>query len=146
VPQAVRHSSAPGEGAALHARDRHSEAHSSRVAAIAALFADHLRLPEAEREWIRFGALVHDIGKIGVPDSVLLNPGTLTADEYAVMKGHPVIGRQILGSTLGLPQTVLNIVHFHHERVDGHGCPERLDAGHIPVPLALSPFPTRGMQ
>lgn len=123
--------------AALHARDPYTGAHSERVAGLAALFAEAAGVAADAVDAIRLGALVHDVGKIGVPDHVLKHPGRLTADQFALMKAHPGIGRSILGAVGGVPQTVLEIVHFHHERVDGRGYPEGLRARQIPLAARL---------
>lgn len=118
--------------AALYARHPYTAEHSERVSYMSLLLAQEADLPEPDRESIRLGALLHDIGKIGTPDSVLMNPGKLTDEQIMIMQIHPYIGRTILTSVEGLPRMVLEIVHFHHERMDGRGYPAGLRAMQIP--------------
>jgi putative nucleotidyltransferase with HDIG domain len=123
--------------AALYARDTYTAEHSERVSYVALLFASAVGVSELEREWIRLGALLHDVGKIGTPDNVLKNPGRLTEEQFTIMQRHPAIGRTILAAVEGMPNAVLEIVHFHHERVDGQGYPAGLKARQIPYGARL---------
>jgi putative nucleotidyltransferase with HDIG domain len=91
-----------------------------------------LKVPSEELEVIRLGALLHDIGKIGVPDEVLRKPGPLTAAEYDAIKQHPVLGARILRSVPFLARHIA-IVELHHERPDGHGYPYGLRGDDIPL-------------
>lgn len=116
----------------LEARDRYTKNHSARVSAMSVRFAKGLGLGNEEVELIRVGALLHDIGKVGVPDSVLLKPGRYTDEEFSIMKRHPVIGNDILKhmDTLAVER---QIVLYHHERMDGKGYPHGLMGEEIPM-------------
>ncbi len=83
-------------------------------------------------EQIRIGAQLHDIGKIGIPDSVLQKPGRLTAEEFALVREHPVIGRRILEGVQGLAP-YLDAVELHHENWDGTGYPRRQSGEETPI-------------
>jgi putative nucleotidyltransferase with HDIG domain len=123
--------------AALLAKDEYSGLHSVRVATLSSLFAEAVGLPPSEMELIRFGALVHDVGKIGVPDEILKSTRRLTAEEFAVIKSHPAIGRSVLSTISGIPESILDIALFHHERVDGKGYPIGLSGRQIPFTARL---------
>lgn len=118
--------------AALDARDPYTAGHSERVSAVSVRVARRMGLDAAEIEIIRLGALLHDVGKIGVPDSVLSKAGTLTAEEYEQIKRHPALGAKILREVPFLAPH-LPIVELHHERPDGKGYPHGLRAHEIPV-------------
>ena len=122
--------------AALDARDRYTAGHSERVAALSVVIGRELALPQQELDMLRLGALLHDIGKIGVPDAVLRKPGTLTDEEFALIEQHPAIGARIL-EPLRLPPEVLAIVELHHEQPDGHGYPRGLRGPEIPRLAAI---------
>jgi HD-GYP domain-containing protein (c-di-GMP phosphodiesterase class II) len=107
---------------ALDARDRYTSGHSCRVSDLACATAEALGISAAEREEIRIGALLHDIGKIGIADAVLQKPGRLTNEEFAVVQQHPVIGRRILEGVHGFTP-YLSSVELHHENWDGSGYP-----------------------
>ncbi len=117
---------------ALDARDRYTAGHSFRVSSYALVIARELKLPEASAEIIRAAALLHDIGKIGIPDAVLQKAGPLTAEEYGLIKLHPQIGRKIL-EKLDRFQELLPVVELHHENFDGTGYPYRLAGAQIPL-------------
>jgi HD-GYP domain-containing protein (c-di-GMP phosphodiesterase class II) len=108
---------------ALDARDRYTSGHSRRVSEISCAIAGALQLPPADLERIRIGALLHDIGKIGIADSVLQKPGRLTDEEFALVKQHPIIGRRILEGVQGFAP-FLPAVELHHENWDGSGYPK----------------------
>jgi putative nucleotidyltransferase with HDIG domain len=108
--------------AALDARDPYTAGHSERVSALSVLIARHLSLSEAEVDIIRLGALLHDIGKIGVADHILRKPGPLSADEFEQIRRHPGLGARILRKVPFL-EPHLAIVELHHERPDGKGYP-----------------------
>ncbi len=116
----------------LDARDPYTAGHSSRVSDYAVAIARELRLPHEETEVIRIGAILHDIGKVGVPDEVLQKPGRLTADELETIKKHPVIGRRILEGVARF-RPYLDIVELHHENHDGTGYPWGLQGDSIPL-------------
>ena len=122
--------------AALDARDRYTAGHSERVAALSVVIGRELALPQQELDMLRLGALLHDLGKIGVPDAVLRKPGTLTDEEFALIEQHPAIGARIL-EPLRLPPEVLAIVELHHEQPDGHGYPRGLRGPEIPRLAAI---------
>ncbi len=123
--------------AALDARDRETEGHSRRVTAYALLLADALHIQDpTTREAIEWGALLHDVGKIGVPDAILHKRGRLTEDEWIIMRRHPDIGYQILQSIPFL-QPAFAVVRHHHERWDGMGYPLRLQEQAIPLPARI---------
>ncbi|MGD0910644.1 MAG: HD-GYP domain-containing protein [Terracidiphilus sp.] len=117
---------------ALDARDSHTAGHSSRVSQFSFDLGTALALPSEQLERIRIGALLHDIGKIGVADAVLQKPGALTDAEFAQVKEHPVIGKRILEGVRGFAP-FLNAVELHHENWDGSGYPKGLAGDEIPV-------------
>jgi putative nucleotidyltransferase with HDIG domain len=111
--------------AVIDARDPYTRGHSEAVMRYAVRLAEDLQLEDARIELIRYGALLHDIGKIGVRDEVLLKPGRLTEEEMDAMEAHPRIGADILRYIQAL-RPVIPMVEHHHERFDGHGYPQRL--------------------
>jgi putative nucleotidyltransferase with HDIG domain len=117
--------------AALDARERETRAHSWRVRAFTLRLADLLGVPAAEREPLAAGALLHDIGKIGIPDHILLKPGPLSPQEWVEMRKHPTIGAEILRGLDHLPGA-REIVLTHQERFDGAGYPHGLAKHDIP--------------
>lgn len=114
------------------ARDDYTAGHSRRVSDYSCAIAKGMRLPDSEIEIIRVGGLLHDVGKIGVPDSILRKPGKLTSDEMAMLRQHPTIGRRILEGVRGF-QEYLPIVELHHENWDGTGYPLRQSGLKIPL-------------
>jgi putative two-component system response regulator len=115
-------------------RDDDTGQHTQRVGHLAALLARELGLSRAQVELIRRAAPLHDVGKIGVPDHILLKPGKLTPEEYAQMKLHTTIGAEILsGGRSELIRTAQQIALTHHERWDGSGYPARLAGDAIPL-------------
>ncbi|MGH9348241.1 MAG: HD-GYP domain-containing protein [Vicinamibacterales bacterium] len=118
--------------AALDARDPYTAGHSERVSVLSVAIGRALDLPGEDVEVLRLGALLHDIGKIGVPDHVLRKPGALTASEYDIIKQHPVLGARILRSVPFLSRHI-PIVELHHERPDGRGYPHGLHDEDIPL-------------
>ncbi|MBN1335644.1 MAG: response regulator [Deltaproteobacteria bacterium] len=117
---------------ALDLRDNETRGHSWRVVEYAVLLARALAVDEATIPDIRLGAIFHDIGKIGVPDSILRKPSTLDEAEWAMMRRHPDMGYQLLAS-VGFPDVALGIVHAHEERWDGSGYPRGLEGDQIPL-------------
>ena len=115
----------------VEAKDPYTRGHSDRVSEYSVLIGKKLNLPEKEIEKLRLGGLFHDIGKIGVPDSILLKTTKLSDDEYSEIKNHPTIGAHIL-SNATLFNDVIPIVKHHHERYDGNGYPGRLQGENIP--------------
>jgi HD-GYP domain-containing protein (c-di-GMP phosphodiesterase class II) len=117
---------------ALDARDPYTAGHSERVGAVSVAVGRQMALPDDQIEILRLGALLHDIGKIGISDNVLRKPGALTPEEFELIKTHPGVGARILRSVPFLaPQ--LPIVELHHERPDGQGYPHRLRGDEIPL-------------
>lgn len=116
----------------IEAKDEYTRGHSYRVAEYAALIASELGWSPEEIQVLKHSALLHDIGKIGIPDSILNKPSRLTDDEYSLIKKHPVIGAEILKDVTLLPH-VLEVTRGHHERYDGNGYPDGLAGKEIPV-------------
>jgi putative two-component system response regulator len=119
-------------GITVEARDGCTSGHCERMAAYAAAFGSHLGLAPEEVAALHRGGYLHDVGKIGVPDAVLLKPGRLTTDEFAVMKRHTVVGEAVCGNFRSL-RLVKPIVRSHHERLDGSGYPDALRGDTIPL-------------
>lgn len=117
---------------AIDARDRYTQGHSERVARLSYELAQILGLTDVACQEIYLAGILHDIGKIGVPDSVLLKPGSLTDEEFAIIKQHPEIGHRIV-ERLGSLQFVLPGILYHHERWDGRGYPHGLAGQAIPL-------------
>ena len=115
----------------IDARDNYTKGHSTRVADYTALLAYKLGMNKNEIEDIHSIALLHDIGKLGIPDSILNKPGKLTNEEYQVMKNHTVIGGNILKDMSMLKDIDLG-AKYHHERYDGKGYPDGLKGEQIP--------------
>jgi putative nucleotidyltransferase with HDIG domain len=118
--------------AALDARDPYTAGHSERVSALSVEIGRHMALPDYDLATLRLGALLHDIGKIGVPDEVLGKTSALTPAEFELIRAHPVIGARILRSIPFLTAH-LPIVELHHERPDGRGYPYGLRGDAIPL-------------
>ena len=117
---------------ALDARDFYTAGHSQRVSEYSCAIAESLGLSAREVGDIRIGALLHDIGKIGVSDSVLQKPGRLTSDEFALIQMHPTIGRRILEGVNGF-HPYLAVVELHHENWDGTGYPRGISGQDVPL-------------
>jgi putative nucleotidyltransferase with HDIG domain len=117
---------------ALDARDPYTAGHSERVSTISVAIGHQMALPESDLDTLRLGALLHDIGKIGISDDVLRKPGPLTHAEFEVIKEHPVTGARILRTVPFLTRH-LPIVELHHERPDGKGYPHGLRGDEIPM-------------
>ena len=115
----------------VEAKDTYTRGHSDRVSEYSVLIGEKLGLPEDQIKTLRIGGLFHDIGKIGIPDSILLKPDKLSDDEYSQIKNHPSIGAHILGSAV-IFKDIIPIVKHHHERYDGNGYPSRLKGEEIP--------------
>ena len=116
---------------AIDAKDRYTNGHSRRVADFSRMIAKEAEKSEAECEKIHRIALLHDIGKIGIPDAIINKQGKLTDEEYAVIKTHPKIGREILEKITISPELAIG-ASFHHERYDGKGYPFGLKGEEIP--------------
>lgn len=121
-----------GWAKALELRDDETEGHSRRVVTLTMRLADELGIATDQQIHIRRGALLHDIGKIGIPDSILLKPGPLTEEEWTIMRLHPHYAYELLKAIPYL-HPALDIPHAHHERWDGTGYPRGLCADEIPI-------------
>jgi putative two-component system response regulator len=116
---------------ALEARDHYTRGHSEAVARLVTEMASQMSISQEDIDSISISGRLHDLGKIGVPDSILLKAGRLTAEEYSLIKQHPVIGANILGSIPSLQYAIPAIRH-HHEHFDGTGYPDNLKGSKIP--------------
>jgi diguanylate cyclase (GGDEF)-like protein/putative nucleotidyltransferase with HDIG domain len=117
---------------AIEAKDHTTHTHLQRVRTYAVAVAAQLNLPESEIEALRAAALLHDIGKLAVPEQIINKPGKLTTEEFEKMKVHPLVGAEIL-ERVAFPYPVAPIVRSHHERWDGTGYPEGLSGEQIPI-------------
>jgi putative nucleotidyltransferase with HDIG domain len=117
---------------ALGLRDRLTEAHSNRLAGLSLAFAGGLGFEGEDLTHLRRGALLHDIGKLGIPDSILNKPGPLSESEWELMRRHPVHGYEIL-APIPFLQPAAEIVRCHHENWDGSGYPRGLKGETIPL-------------
>ena len=115
----------------VEAKDTYTRGHSDRVSEYSVLIGKKLGLPDEDIRRLQIGGLFHDVGKIGVPDSILQKEGKLSDDEYSQIKDHPTIGVHILSSA-SIFQDILPIVKHHHERYDGRGYPSQLKGEDIP--------------
>jgi response regulator RpfG family c-di-GMP phosphodiesterase len=121
-----------GLAEAIEAKDPYTKGHCGRTAVYAMALGRECGLPESELETLEFGAFLHDIGKIGVKDAVLLKPGTLDEEEWKHMKIHPVVGYQI-AVQLDMLKPMIACIRNHHERWDGTGYPDKLKGADIPL-------------
>jgi HD-GYP domain-containing protein (c-di-GMP phosphodiesterase class II) len=145
-----------GWSRALELRDRETEGHTQRIIEVTIELARRLDVDGNEIVHMRRGALLHDIGKKGIPDSILLKPGPFTPEEREIMRQHPVHAFKLL-STIPFLRTSLDIPHYHHEKWDGTGYPLGLKGEEIPwgarfrhcgrleCPTLRTPLPT-GME
>lgn len=119
---------------ALDYRDTLTRMHSERVVALSLGLGEHCGLTQGELETLRVAATFHDIGKIGIPDAVLLKPTRLDRAEWACMQRHSEIGQQILLATdLDGAETAAQVIRHHHEHFDGSGYPDRISGEQIPI-------------
>ena len=118
--------------AALDAKDRHTEAHSRETSALARAVGRRLGLADDRLRFLEYAALLHDVGKIGIPGYIVNKPGPLDEEEMAIMREHPVIGERILASVPFL-KPIRPIVRAEHERWDGQGYPDKLVGADIPI-------------
>ena len=120
-----------GWSRALDLRDKETEGHSQRVTEMAVNLARAFDFGEDELVQVRWGSLLHDIGKMGVPDGILFKPGALTEEEWVVMKKHPLFAHDLLAPVAYL-RLALDIPYCHHEKWDGTGYPRGLKGNQIP--------------
>ena len=118
---------------AIDAKDPYTKGHSTSVSRFSEALARAVNLPEKEIARITLGALLHDVGKIGIPETVLKKEGPLSDEEWAIMKQHPVIGAEKVLQPNPNLRDLIPIVKYHHERIDGKGYPEGLSYGDIPL-------------
>ena len=120
----------------IEARDSYTRQHSQRVTSYAVSIARKLGFNDEEQEALKFSGILHDIGKIGVSDRILLKPGKLSLEEFNAIKGHPVIGDSIV-EPLGLSLIERQVIRHHHERLDGKGYPDGLKGDEIPMAIRV---------
>ncbi|MFQ5594312.1 MAG: HD-GYP domain-containing protein, partial [Anaerolineae bacterium] len=116
----------------IDARDPSTYQHSQRVAKLAKAVAEQMDLPPDDAETIHLAARIHDLGKVGIPDAILFNPGDLSNGEYDTIKEHPIISANIVES-FALFDEGRDMIKHHHERHNGKGYPDRLAAEEIPL-------------
>ena len=116
----------------VEAKDRYTRGHSDRVAEFSVLIGKYMGLSEEDLKTLRIGGLFHDIGKIGIPDAILLKEGKLDDNEYSEIKNQPSIGKHIL-SNASIFSSIIPIVYHHHEKYNGTGYPEQLAGDQIPL-------------
>lgn len=121
-----------GWSRAMDIRDHETENHTQRVTSMTMKMGEKLRLPEEQLVQMRRGALLHDIGKLGVPDNILLKKGSLTEEEWQIMRQHPITARELI-SPIAFLTPAMSIPYFHHEKWDGSGYPQGLRGGEIPI-------------
>ena len=132
-----------GWARALDLRSKETERHTERVTEMTMRLARTMGIGDKELVHIRRGALLHDIGKIGIPDSILLQPGPLTDEEWLLMRKHPQLAFEML-QPIAYLRPALDIPYAHHEHWDGTGYPRGLKGEQIPWRRASSPWPTCG--
>ena len=119
-------------GRSIESRDPLTQGHSIRLVEYTTLLGERIGLGERELATLRVGSLIHDIGKVAVPDAILLKPGPLSAGERTIMDQHPIIGESICAPLESL-RNALPIIRHHHERMDGSGYPDGLCSDEIPL-------------
>jgi putative two-component system response regulator len=120
----------------LEAKSRYTQGHSERVTTHALALAERVGVPVADRETLRRGAMLHDIGKISTPDSILDKPARLTVAEYEIVKRHPAEGVRMVESLRSI-RDVIPFIRWHHERMDGRGYPDGIFGGSIPLAVRV---------
>jgi HD-GYP domain-containing protein (c-di-GMP phosphodiesterase class II) len=121
----------------LGEKDPSTEGHTRRVALLAVEIGERLGLGERRLRQLALGGLLHDVGKLSVPNEILNKPGRLTDEEFAEIRRHPGAGRQLLNELGGFPRLVLDLVESHHERLDGDGYPNRVPAGALDIAVRI---------
>ncbi len=123
-------------GQSIESTDTYTFGHSERVATFAVAVAQAFGLDDADQMAVRVGAYLHDVGKVRVPPEILQKAGSLTAEEFDLMKQHPVLGVELLAS-IAFPWDVVPIIRWHHEKWDGTGYPDGLRGEEIPLPAQI---------
>ncbi len=116
----------------IEGKDPHTHGHCERLSEYSTSLAEYLEMPEDQVIALRRAGVVHDVGKVAVPDAILLKPGRLTEDEWKVMREHPVVGERICAPLKSF-RLVLPIIRYHHEKFNGSGYPDGLRGDAIPV-------------
>ena len=116
---------------AVDAKDRYTNGHSSRVAKYSVMIGERMGYDDEQLKQLEYAALLHDVGKIGIPDSIIKKSSGLTDQEYEIIKSHPIIGSQILSKITEIPNIEIG-AKWHHERFDGKGYPDHLQGYDIP--------------
>lgn len=116
----------------IEGKDPYTHGHCERLSGYSAALAQHLHLPEDQILALRRAGVVHDVGKIAIPDSIILKPTSLSPDEWKLMREHPVLGERICAPLKSF-RSVLPIIRHHHEKLDGSGYPDGLKGDQIPV-------------
>jgi putative two-component system response regulator len=116
----------------IEGKDPYTHGHCERLAEYSASLGEHLKLPEDQTTALRRAGVVHDIGKIAIPDSIILKPGSLSPDEWKLMREHPAVGERICAPLKSF-RSVLPIIRHHHEKFDGSGYPDGLAGENIPI-------------
>ena len=118
-------------------KDPSTAGHTRRVATLAVEIGEQLGLPESRLRQLALGGMLHDMGKLRVPDEILTKPGRLTDEEFAAIRRHPGDGRELLAELGGFSTLVLELVESHHERLDGAGYPNRVAAADLPLEVRV---------
>ena len=121
----------------LGEKDPSTEGHTRRVALLAVTIGERLGLPEGRLRQLALGGLLHDVGKLSVPNAILNKPGRLTDEEFAEIRRHPGAGRRLLSELGGFTSLVLDLVESHHERLDGGGYPNHVAAGDLDLAVRI---------
>ena len=121
----------------LGEKDPSTEGHTRRVALLAVAIGERLGLAQGRLRQLALGGLLHDVGKLSVPNAILNKPGRLTDEEFAEIRRHPRTGRELLSELGGFPSVVLDLVESHHERLDGDGYPNRVPAGELDLAVRI---------
>jgi HD-GYP domain-containing protein (c-di-GMP phosphodiesterase class II) len=121
----------------LGEKDPSTEGHTRRVATLAVAIGERLGLPEGRLRQLALGGLLHDVGKLSVPNAILNKPGKLTDAEFAEIRRHPGAGRELLVELGAFPPLVLDLVESHHERLDGRGYPNSVPAGELDLAVRI---------
>lgn len=124
--------------ATLELKDPYTRGHSERVAKYALVLANEVgKFTKEEQKSFYYACLLHDIGKVNIPDNILMKPGKLTNEEFEIIKSHPVVGAEAVKNVEGISDSI-HVIRYHHERWDGKGYPEQLKGEEIPLLARVS--------